>query len=67
MEKIIEIGDQTPKKDINSFCEFASIDVEEIYQIAEKFRNKNIWEKRSDGFWFIKDFIIKEWDWSKLN
>ena len=63
IEKIIELGDQTPANDIKSFCKFTSISEEYLYSLAEKFRNKTIWKKKNDGKWWIPEFIIKNWEW----
>lgn len=56
-ERVPEI----PHDDIKSFCEFLEISVEHFYEIAEKFRNPDIWT-REDGRWIIRDFIIPDWD-----
>ncbi len=64
LKKIIEIGDQTPRSDIKSFCKFASISEETLYGLAEDFRNKSIWKKKKDGTWWMPQFIIDEWKWS---
>ena len=33
-----------------------------FFDIANSFRNKNIWEINK-GKWYIKDFLIKDWKW----
>ena len=64
IEIIKKTGNITPKKEINEFANFCSIDVSEIYKIAESFRNLAIWEKDKNNNWIIPDFLIKDWDWS---
>lgn len=61
---IREKGDQTPRGDIEKFCTFAGISNERFFQIAEGFRNKEIWRQRDDGVWYIPGFILEDWNWS---
>ena len=56
-------GDETPHEDIGKFCEYVGIKKKEFFQIAEKFRNINIWKKNSDGVWYLPNFLISNWDW----
>lgn len=60
---LYEIGDDTPKEDIQKFCDFVNISEERFYLICEKFRNHEIWSKNSET-WEIKDFLIPNWNWS---
>ena len=60
---ISERGDQTPHEDIKKICDFLKISLEHFHEIEEKFRNKDIWSQEN-GRWVIKDFIIRDWDWS---
>lgn len=60
---ISEIGDQTPYKDIEKFCKFVDITKKDFFQISEKFRNKKIWKKNSDGVWYLPNFLIPNWIW----
>ena len=62
INKVIELGDQTPYEDIEKCCEFMEVNTEQFYKVAEKFRNHAIWTKQGDK-WLIKDFIIKNWEW----
>lgn len=55
-------GDQTPHGDIEKFCAFAGISVSRFHEIAERFRNHDIWY-RDGGVWRIRDFIIPDWRW----
>lgn len=56
-------GDQTPHADIQKFCDFIGITVSHFFDVIETFRNTNIWIKRHDDKWAIKDFLISDWKW----
>jgi hypothetical protein len=56
-------GDQTPRSDIARFCGFAGISEARFFEVAERFRNKDVWEQRN-GAWVIPDFLISDWRWS---
>ena len=60
---ISENGDETPYQDIEKFCKFVDITKKEFFEIAEKFRNKDIWKKNSDGVWYLPNFLITNWLW----
>jgi N-acetyl sugar amidotransferase len=62
VEIIRKIGDDTPRKDIQSLCKFLEISEERFWEIIEPFRNLNIWE-RNQQTWQIKNFIIPDWSW----
>jgi N-acetyl sugar amidotransferase len=55
-------GDETPYEDIEKFCEFVGITTSRFFQVAEKFRNPNIWVTQH-GIWMIKDFLIPDRRW----
>jgi N-acetyl sugar amidotransferase len=55
-------GDETPRQDIGKFCAWLGITEAHFFEIAEKFRNPDVWSKR-DGKWVIEDFIIPDWNW----
>ena len=57
-------ADQTPRRDISKFCEFVGVSERKFYEIAEGFRNRAIWERRSDGIWQIPEFLIPDWEWT---
>jgi len=59
-----EMGDQTPHRDIEKFCAYVGISKEHFFELIEKFRNREIWSKRDDGKWMIRDFLTPDWDWS---
>ena len=56
-------GDETPWKDIQTFSEFTGTSVEELLDIAQSFRNMDLWRRRPDGNWEIPNFIFPDWDW----
>jgi N-acetyl sugar amidotransferase len=61
--KIVEeMGSQEPKEDIEKYCRFVGLSIEEFYEVAERYRNTDIW-KQVDGVWKIDDFIIQNWKW----
>lgn len=63
LEKLNSLGDETPYEDIRKFCTFASISVSRFFEIAETFRNKNIW-KQENGVWKIDGFIDPRYSWT---
>lgn len=56
-------GFKPPINDIKKFCSYCNISILKFFQIAERFRNKNIWKKNKKGKFYIKDFIIENWKW----
>ena len=68
-EQAVEIirrsGDQTPVNDIEKFCAFAGIPASRFFDIAERFRNRDIWA-RADGAWAIRGFLIPDWNWREV-
>jgi hypothetical protein len=66
-ERAIDIvrtrGDQTPREDIAKFCAFAGIPEVQFFATAAKFLNREIWSQRPDGTWWIRDFLIDDWEW----
>jgi len=63
IEIIRQRGDETPHEDIEKFCAFTGMSVSRFFEIAERFRNTDIWH-RENGCWKIKDFLIPDWRWS---
>lgn len=60
---IRERGDDTPHADIDKFCAFAGIGRERFLEIAERFRNPAVWQRRADGVWHIPGFLVDGWRW----
>jgi len=61
---VCEAGDQTPRRDISSFCAYAGISEARFNVIAERFRNPAVWQRRADGTWYIPGFLIEDWRWT---
>lgn len=64
LEVIRKCGDQRPDKEIGLFCDFVGISRDAFFDIAERFRNREIWRK-DNGVWKIENFIIDDWDWRR--
>ena len=45
--------------EINSFCEYLSITKMQFTEIADSFRNLNIWEKSEDKNWKLLGYLLK--------
>lgn len=56
-------GDETPQEDIGMFCDFADISRHRFFEIAEKWRNRDVWQHRN-GRWMIDSFLIPDWRWA---
>lgn len=63
IERLKEIGNETPTEDIKKFCDFVGISENAFFEICEKFRNTKIWSKEK-GCWMIKDFLVSDWSWN---
>ncbi len=61
IEKLRSLGPQTPSADIEKVCRFMRISVARFHQIAETFRNRDIWRVER-GRWVLDDFLIPDWD-----
>jgi hypothetical protein len=56
-------GDETPREDIDRFCEYAGMSTQTFFGLIERFRNRDIWVQRR-GLWEIEGFLIPDWRWS---
>lgn len=63
LEKIREIGDETPYEAIDAFCKYVEITEKDFFEIAETYRNPDIWTKKN-GIWIVENFILPETNWS---
>ncbi len=63
LDVIRQRGDQTPHDDIEKLCAFIRRPVGEFFDVAERFRNPSIWQKR-DGRWTISEFLVHDWRWT---
>jgi N-acetyl sugar amidotransferase len=61
---ITEHGDETPHEDIAAFCSYVDISEKRFFEIANSFRNPDIWSRNQDGAWHIRDFMIPDWQWT---
>lgn len=59
-----ETGDDTPLADIEKFCGFAGITQDRFFEIAARFRNRDVWTRDAESRWFIPDFLIPDWSWT---
>lgn len=59
---IRERGNEEPKEEIQKFCDYLGISQQTYYEIAESFRNHEIWTFEN-GHWKIKDFLLDNWNW----
>lgn len=64
IEILRERGDETPAEDIEELCRYLEITTERFFEIAERFRNDEIWVRR-DGTWAIDGFLISDWPWER--
>ena len=55
-------GDETPHADIEKFCQWLGISKDRFFEIAERFRNEDVWARRQ-GRWMIDDFLVPDWKW----
>ncbi len=59
---LLERGDETPHEAIQHLCRYLGISREGFFEIAERFRNDEIWSRRN-GVWEIEGFLIPDWPW----
>lgn len=52
-----------PTQAITRFADYIDISVSDFFKIADRFRNTDIWVQDPKGQWFIKDFLISDWQW----
>jgi N-acetyl sugar amidotransferase len=62
LEVLRERGDETPRADIAKFCSWLGITEARFFEIAETFRNHDVWTRRGDT-WVIDDFIVPDRAW----
>jgi N-acetyl sugar amidotransferase len=56
-------GDETPREDIARFCAFVGITEAHFFEVAERFRNPEVWRRRG-GKWTIEGFLVPDWKWA---
>lgn len=57
-------GERPPREDIALFCRFAGISDKRFFDIAERFRNLEVWAKGPDEVWHIPGFLVEDWRWT---
>jgi len=62
ISEISKKGLSLPMADIKAFCEFQGLDENWFWDVAESFRNHDIWQKQGNK-WIIPDFLIEDWQW----
>ena len=62
LETIRDVGDETPYEAVEAFCQYVGITETRFFEIAETFRDPNVWSKKN-GTWMIENFILPETDW----
>ena len=50
-------GIKPPEEYIQHFCKTIGITWQQFWEVAEKFRNKDIWQKDENGEWYIDGWI----------
>jgi N-acetyl sugar amidotransferase len=50
-------GLKPPKEYIRAFCRQIDITVEHFWEVAERFRNRDIWKKNEDSQWYLEGWI----------
>lgn len=63
LETLQRLGEQRPDEDIDAFCSFTDIPVRRFFDIAERFRNLDIWRKEGN-VWKIHNFLLPNWQWT---
>ena len=60
---IFEAGNELPLKEISDFCHYIKITEKKFYETMESFRNKNIWNQDINNKWYLKNFLVDNWEW----
>jgi len=58
-----ELGEEIPYREIEAFCNYIAISNDEFWQVVERFRNSEVWQKNALGVWQIDNFLISDWKW----
>ncbi len=62
LETIRQAGPQVPHGDVEKLCRFLGWSVSHFWEVAERFRNLDIW-KHEDGRWSIPDYLVSGEKW----
>ena len=58
---VTEVGEELPKDEIERFCNYVGISEESFFEIAEKFRNHEIWKRDKENNLYINNSLIDNW------
>ena len=64
IRRLADVGMQVPHDDIERFCRFVGRSTAWFWNVAETFRNLDVWKRDGNGDWHIPGFIVKDWRWS---
>lgn len=56
-------GDETPHEAIRAFCDYVGITIDRYFEVAESFRDPNVWSK-TGGTWRVGGFLLDDWEWT---
>ncbi len=59
---IKEFGEEQPIEEIDKFCQYVNISTKNFHEIADSFRNRDIWCLKN-GTWELNHFLIQGWVW----
>jgi hypothetical protein len=62
VDRVRDVGDETPWPDIEAFCDYLGISEHEYFAVMERFRNPAIWRRDADR-WRIDDFLVSDFAW----
>jgi N-acetyl sugar amidotransferase len=57
-------GEELPRNEIADFCSYVGISEKRFFEIAESFRNKDIWKQGKDAKWRLEGFLVDDWEWA---
>ena len=63
IQLVRDFAEGPPEAEIAKFCQYVRISEKHFFEITEKFRNPDIWEKDKKGIWKLRGFLIDEWKW----
>lgn len=63
IDEIARRGLEVPTHDIRAFCNFQGEPESWFWDVAERFRNTDVWRK-DEGVWHIPEFLIPDWYWT---
>ena len=64
LEIVRASGEEMPRGEIARFCDYVGISQARFFEIADSFRNTDIWKKDAAGHWRLEGFLIPSWQWA---